>query len=145
MLGVGSTAQIASLPVSPVRMRMASSTLDTKILPSPMRPVLAAGDDGLDGLLDHVVAEHELELHLGQEVDDVFGAAIELGMAFLAAEALGLGHRDALKADFLQGFLHLIELEWLDDRFDLFHCFAAPPMDQTCGASPRACRPFRSC
>src|SRR5215468_643223 len=35
-------AQMASLPVSPVRMRIASSTVETKILPSPIRPVLAA-------------------------------------------------------------------------------------------------------
>ena len=34
--------QIASEPVSPVRMRIASSTEDTNILPSPMRPVWAA-------------------------------------------------------------------------------------------------------
>src|SRR5690606_2798859 len=34
--------QIASSPVSPVRMRMTSSTGVTKILPSPMRPVRAA-------------------------------------------------------------------------------------------------------
>src|SRR4029079_17519491 len=33
--------QMASFPVSPVRMRTASSTFDTKIFPSPMRPVLA--------------------------------------------------------------------------------------------------------
>src|SRR5262249_49523039 len=33
--------QIASLPVSPVRIRTASSTFDTKILPSPIRPVFA--------------------------------------------------------------------------------------------------------
>ena len=34
--------QIASSPTSPVRMRTTSSTLDTKILPSPIRPVRAA-------------------------------------------------------------------------------------------------------
>ena len=42
-------------------------------------------------------------------------------MALLAAEALGFDHRDALQADFLQRFLHFIELERLDDRFNLFH------------------------
>ena len=46
--------------------------------------------DRLDGLLDHLVLDDQLDLHLGQEVDDVFGAAIELGVALLAAEALGL-------------------------------------------------------
>jgi hypothetical protein len=46
--------------------------------------------DRLDGALDHVVGQHDLDLHLGQEVDDIFGAAIELGMALLAAETLRL-------------------------------------------------------
>jgi hypothetical protein len=50
-------------------------------------------------------------------------------MALLAAETFGLGDGDALESDLLERFLHLIQLERLDDRFDLFHCFAAPPMD----------------
>jgi hydroxyethylthiazole kinase-like uncharacterized protein yjeF len=42
-------------------------------------------------------------------------------MAFLAAEALGLGDGDALEAAFLERLLHLVELERLDDRLDLLH------------------------
>jgi hypothetical protein len=42
-----------------------------------------------------VVADHDLDLHLGQEVDDVLGAAVELGVALLAAEALDLGDGQA--------------------------------------------------
>jgi hypothetical protein len=42
-------------------------------------------------------------------------------MALLATEALGLDDCHALQADFLQGFLHVIELERLDDGFNLFH------------------------
>jgi hypothetical protein len=42
-------------------------------------------------------------------------------MALLSAKALCLGHGYPLEADFLKGFLHFVELEWLDDRFDLFH------------------------
>ena len=95
--------------------------LDTKILPSPMRPVWADAADRLDGLLDHLVLDDQLDLHLGQEVDDVFGAAIELGMALLPAEALGLDHGDALEADLVERVLHLVELEGLDDRLDLLH------------------------
>ncbi len=57
----------------------------------------------------------------GQEVHDVLGAAIKLGVALLPAEALGLEHGDALQADLVEGVLHLIELEGLDDRFDLLH------------------------
>ena len=113
--------QIASAPVSPVRMRMASSTLRTKILPSPMRPVRAAFWIASIGGFQPVFVDDDFDFHLGQEIHDIFGAAIEFGMALLAAEALGLGHRDALDADFLQRFLHFVELERLDDGFDLFH------------------------
>src|SRR3546814_2025195 len=67
-------------------------------------------------------------LFRSQEFDDIFGAAIQLGMAFLAPEALRLGHGDPRYAYFVQRFLHLIELERLDDRFDLFHaCFYSRP------------------
>src|SRR3546814_9931809 len=82
--------------------------------------------DGLHRALDQVVPQDDLDLHLGQEIDDVLGAAVELGVAFLAAEALGLGHRDALDADLVQGFLHLVQLERLDDRFDLLHRVYGP-------------------
>ena len=42
-------------------------------------------------------------------------------MALLADKALSFGDRDALKADLLEGLFHLIKLELLVDRFDLFH------------------------
>src|SRR5262245_65812499 len=103
---------------------------------------LGRGDDRVDRLLYHVVAEHELELHLGEKVHDIFGAAIELGVALLAAEALGLGHGDALEADFLQRLLHLIKLEGLDDRFDLFHCSLDLPGTGKVRLWPT---PFRPC
>ena len=62
-----------------------------------------------------------LELHLGKEIDDVLRATVQLGVASLSAETLHLGHGDALDADAAQRFLHFVELERLDDRFDLFH------------------------
>src|SRR3546814_3097375 len=40
--------------------------------------------DGLHRALDQLVLQDDLDFHLGQEIDDVFGAAVELGMAFLA-------------------------------------------------------------
>jgi hypothetical protein len=42
-------------------------------------------------------------------------------MALLPAEAFRLGHGEALDPDLVQRLLHLVELEGLDDRFDLFH------------------------
>src|ERR1043166_8554466 len=88
--------------------------------------------DGVDGLVQHLVREHDLDLNLGQEIDDVLGAPIELGVTLLAAEALGLEDGNALQADFLQGFLHLVELEWLDDGLDLLHDPWVPPVFCLC-------------
>src|ERR1700720_3833450 len=86
--------------------------------------------DRLDGALDHRFFHHYLDFDLRQEIDDVFGTPIELGMALLPAKALGFGHRDALDADLVKRLLHLVELERLDNRFDLFHrstLYAATP------------------
>src|SRR6202012_3338971 len=41
------------------------------------------------------------------------------------AKALRFGHGNALKPHLLQCFLHLVELEWLDDGFDLLHWAAS--------------------
>ena len=67
------------------------------------------------------VSQNNLDLHLGQKVDDVFSTAIKFGMAFLATEAFCFSYSYSLKTDFLKGFLHFVELERLNDRFDLFH------------------------
>lgn len=77
--------------------------------------------DRLDGAFHQGIRQNDLEFHLRQEIDHVLGTAIELGMALLAAETLRLDHGDALQADLLKGFLHLVEFERLDDRFDLLH------------------------
>src|SRR5512137_1059207 len=82
-----------------------------------------AGDvgDGFDHLLDDGVVDGNLDLGLGQEVDAVFRAAVELGVPALPAKALHLGHRDALHADVGDGLAHFIELERLDDGGDELH------------------------
>ena len=102
-------------------MRTTCSTAVTKILPSPILPVRAALTIASIARSTSVVAHDELDLDLGQEVDDVLGAAIQLGVALLAAEALDLGHRQARDADLGQRLAHFVELERLDDRFDLLH------------------------
>ncbi len=38
--------------------------------------VAGPGNNGGDGLVDHVVAEHDFNLHLRQEINHVFGTAI---------------------------------------------------------------------
>src|SRR5687768_15009420 len=55
--------------------------------------------DRLDHLLEQLGLDRGFDLHLGQEVDHVLGAAVELGVALLPAEPLDLGDGDALHAD----------------------------------------------
>src|SRR5262249_58075511 len=71
---------------------------------------------------------------LGEEIGPVPGPTVELRVALLAAEALGLGGRNALQAHLLQRLLHLVELEGLDDRLDFFHCVSVS--DPTGGGDP---------
>jgi hypothetical protein len=77
--------------------------------------------DCLDHAIHLVVLDYRLDLHLRQEVDDIFRAAIELGMTFLAAETLDLGDGYAADARVVKRVLHIIQLEGFDDRLDLFH------------------------
>src|SRR5690606_12384270 len=72
-------------------------------------------DDGLAGLLHQAIAHHELDAHLGQEVHDILGAAIELGVALLPTKTLDLGYRQASDAHFRQRLANLVELERFDD------------------------------
>jgi hypothetical protein len=61
--------------------------------------------DRLHRALNQPILHHHLDLHLRQEVDHVFGPAIQLGMAFLATETLGLGDGDTLDADFVKSLM----------------------------------------
>ena len=86
--------------------------------------------DGLDHAFDQIVGDRYFELDLGQEIDHVFGAAVQLGVALLAAEALDLGDGNALHADLGQRLAHVVELERLDDGGDQLHgvgsCWTGP-------------------
>src|SRR5688572_5587626 len=84
-------------------------------------PGLSGTSYRLDRFFDHVIAEHNLDLHLWEKIHDVLGTAIKLGMSLLSPKALGFGDGDALQSDLLQCLLHLVELEWFDDRLDLLH------------------------
>src|SRR6266540_2333543 len=84
-------------------------------------PRLRGALDRLDDPADDAVGDHHLHLHLGEEVDDVLGAAVELGVPLLAAEALHLRRGETRDSDLGESLLHLVQLERLDDRLDLLH------------------------
>ena len=105
-------------------MRMASSTVETKTLPSPILPVLAALTMAPTAASTLVVGDDQFDFDLGQEIHGVFAAAIDFGVALLAAEAFDLGDGHAFDADFAEGVLHFFEFEWFDDGFDFLHSFS---------------------
>src|SRR5262245_7691432 len=90
---------------------------------------LGCGRDGLDHFVDLVGRHGHLDLQLGQKAHGIFGAAIDFGMALLAAISLDLGHGHPVHADAGECVAHLVELEWLDDRHDDLHAsFPAFPV-----------------
>src|SRR5262249_12506927 len=89
-------------------------------------PGLGGAPDRLDCFFNHVVTEHNLDFHLRQKINDIFGATVELGVSLLAPKTLGLGHRYSLQSDLLQRLLHLVEFERFDDRLDLLHRVSSP-------------------
>src|SRR5581483_2615921 len=77
-----------------------------------------AGAGGARDRLDHLIhlagLDSNLYLHLGQEIDDVLGAAIKLGMAFLPAKAFYFRHGHPLHADLGERRADVVELVRLD-------------------------------
>ena len=94
--------------------------------PAPARadcaPGLSGASDRIDRFFDHIVADDDFDFHLRQKIDDIFSAPVEFGVAFLTTEALGFSDGNSLQTNLLQGLLHLVELEGLDDGFDFLHC-----------------------
>src|SRR6185312_6862879 len=85
--------------------------------------------DGVDGCLQPVVGDDDLDLHFRQEVHDIFCATVEFGVPLLATKALCFGDRDPLDADGLKRLFNFVEFEWFDDRFDFFHMRSPPGGD----------------
>ena len=77
--------------------------------------------DGVDDLVAAGVVDDDFDFDFRDEVDGVFAAAVDFGVAFLAAEAADFGDGHALDADFRESRFHVFEFEGLDDGFDFFH------------------------
>ena len=79
--------------------------------------------DRLDHAFGVVGGDGDLDLDLRQEVHRVFGAAIDLGVALLAAVAFHFGDGEAADAELRERIANRVELEWLDDRNNELHDF----------------------
>ena len=127
-------------------MRTASSTAETNTLPSPILPVLAALTMAATAASDLLVGHDEFDFDLRQEIHGVFAAAVDFGVALLAAESLDFGDGHAFDAEFAEGVFDFLELERLDDGFDFLHsvfCWLAravvrtsPPADYSMDSKP---------
>jgi hypothetical protein len=77
--------------------------------------------DRFDSALDQTVVQNHLDLHLGQEVHDIFSTTVQFRVAFLSPETFGFGDGNPLDPDFVKGFLHLVEFEGLNNGFYFLH------------------------
>src|SRR5215475_2198837 len=84
--------------------------------------------DRLDHAVDAIRRDRHLDLHLGQEIHGVFGAAIDLGVSLLASVALDFADGQTADAETTERLAHVVKLERLDDRNDQFHAAPPPPL-----------------
>src|SRR3954447_27070964 len=84
-------------------------------------PGFRGGRDGVDGLVDLVRGDRDLDLDLGQEAHGVFSTAIDFRMALLPAITFDFRHRETMNANGGQGITDFFQFEWLDDRHNNFH------------------------
>ncbi len=102
-------------------MRTASSTLRTKILPSPILPVAAAALTASTALAADASSTTASSFTFGTKFTWYSRAPIDFGLALLTAVTLDLGHGQALDARSDERLADLVELEGFDDRYDQFH------------------------
>ena len=84
---------------------------------------LSSGGDDAHYLLQLLTRDSHLDAHFRQETDNIFGTAVNLRMALLAAVAFDLGHGHAVDADKIEGVADLFELLGFDN-FMMSVCLA---------------------
>jgi len=80
---------MATLPVSPLRMRMQSSSRQDEDLPRPDAVGACSLDDGVDGALQVGVVHRDFQAHLLQQGAGLLHAAVDLGDPLLSAATPG--------------------------------------------------------
>src|ERR1700722_1648781 len=77
--------------------------------------------DGLQNSGNQLIRRQDRDLYFGQEVNRILGAAVNLGMTLLTAEAPYLGYGYSLHADTVEALLYFIQLVRSDDRINALH------------------------
>ena len=119
----GHVLQSAPSPRSPLRIRMASSSVDTKILPSPIFPVFAACRMVLMTCAVLRFGQSQFEFYLWQKVHGVLSPAIRLRVALLPTVSPYFRYRDSFDSNFPQGLFHGLKPRRLNDCFNFLHAF----------------------
>src|ERR1700753_1860829 len=71
---------------------------------------LCRGRDGVDGLVDLVGGDRDLDLDLGQEAHRVFSTTVDFRMALLPPISFDFRHRETMNANGGQGIADFFEL-----------------------------------
>ncbi len=90
---------------------------------------LGGMSDRLDRALRPVVGENDFQFHLGQKIDGIFAATINLGVAFLTTKSSDFTQGHSFDPDLGERLFHGLHLEGLDDRLDFFHARILEPAD----------------
>jgi nitrogen regulatory protein P-II 2 len=77
--------------------------------------------DSFDCLVEHLRLDGRFDFDLGQKIDYVLRAAIQLRVAFLPAEPFDFSDGNALHADGRQRLAYFVKFERLDNCRDQFH------------------------
>src|SRR5438270_10189922 len=81
-------------------------------------PGARSADDRLHSFLYHLIDQHDLDLHLGDQIDRIFASPVKLRVSLLPAMSARFEYRHAFHADSMQSILHRLQLRYLYDRFD---------------------------
>ena len=69
---------------------------------------LGGAFDGVDGSAELVILDGDFEFEFGEDINDVFGAAVDFAVTFLAAKSLGFGDGHALDTYLVEGRANLV-------------------------------------
>src|SRR5215475_13863219 len=83
--------------------------------------------NGVDDIVHLFFWSKDFELGFGQKIYHILRPSIQFCMPFLASKAFHLCHCQSMHSNSVQAFLDFIELERLDNGFNLFHHAPHPP------------------
>jgi len=99
---------------------MHSGTSRTKILPSPICPVLAPFYNCIDGSFHEVIVDRDLESDFLEQVDFKLDVSVALPVPLLLAAPGEICHRRFINLCLVQCFFDVVEFMWLNGIFQFF-------------------------